>query len=58
MGGLCRRVGRLDGHCAHEAIAARAVSVFVPTRVAAPLEHHVSAKRLRKELDDHQAEVS
>ena len=38
--------------CAHEAVAARALSVFFPTQVVAPVQRHVSAKRLLCSLDE------
>ena len=37
---------------AHEAVAARALSVFFPTQVVAPVQRHVSAKRLLCSLDE------
>ena len=42
----------LDHDCAHEAVAARALSVFFPTQVVAPVQRHVSAKRLLCSLDE------
>ena len=42
----------LDQDCAHEAVAARALSVFFPTQVVAPVQRHVSAKRLLCSLDE------
>ena len=41
----------LDQDCAHEAVAARALSVFFPTQVVALVQRHVSAKRLLCSLD-------
>ena len=41
----------LDQDCAHEAVAARALSVFFPMNVVAPVQRHVSAKRLLCSLD-------
>ena len=31
----------LDQECGHEAVAARAISVFFPTQVVAPVQRHV-----------------
>ena len=42
----------LDQDCAHEAVAARALSVFFPTQGVAPIQRHVSAKRLLCSLDE------
>ena len=42
----------LDQDCAHEAVAARSLSVFFPTQVVAPVKRHVSAKRLLRSLNE------
>ena len=41
----------LDQDCAHEAVAARALSVFFPTQAVALVQRHVSAERLLCSLD-------
>ena len=46
------KIDFLDQDCAHEAVAARALSVFFPTQVVAPVQRHVSAKRLLCSLDE------